>query len=455
MKTFADFLNSDEQRIPLKQDQQIFDSIDGSRYFRRPQDQTDTGYDQFPNILIQPNRTRYFLQKSIIAKLVPMTAAEYLSACSKARGHNPPKPNNEFKCCNLDKVYEIAKSMRSGVKMPIGIVNFANGNQDGRHRALAAYHNGATRIPVIVIEYASPQIISQLLQLPDNLYFSNGLIFDEHNVLVADVRNCDSIDEAVEVIKKAVYTRQISSIQRPITEGRVDPHLSTPNVYKTIFDGLTAASNACVEIGAGKHSRRIVCNPDKDNQVSLSFIQTYCNSDIDWGIFTNATIPLGCNYITFVNITTLIDAIYQFTMTNDIDRLKLILTDSQRSYYQQVALDPTAVEMFIRQIVDKFELIDINRTNQQIVCTIRCGSYNLVISVIGNSVKFELIVNDYYVDNIQITDDNCQTFIKDYNKLVANINTDINNTLTYVENFARQNKYNSLWIRLNNNYTNR
>ena len=87
MKTFADFLNSDEQRIPLKQDQQIFDSIDGSKYFRRPQDQTDTGYDQFPNILIQPNRTRYFLQKSIIAKLVPMTAAEYLSACSKARGH--------------------------------------------------------------------------------------------------------------------------------------------------------------------------------------------------------------------------------------------------------------------------------------------------------------------------------------------------------------------------------
>lgn len=453
MKTFAQFINSEERRVPLPQDQQIFDSIDGSKYFRRPQDQTDTGYDQFPNILIQPTRTRYFLQRGIIAKLVPMTATEYLSACSKARGQNPPKPNNEFRSCNLDKVYEIAKSMRSAVKMPIVIVNYANGNQDGRHRALAAYYNGATKIPVIVIEYATPEIVSQILRLPDDLHFYNGLIFNSNNVPVADVRDCDSIDDAIDHIEKAAFNGSETSIQRPLAEGRVDSPERSINAYKTILTGMTAASNSCIESKSNDNNHCIVCTLDKDNHVSLTF-NWKGYSDSEYNVLLSATIPLGYNYITFANVTPLIDAIYQFTMTNDIDRLKLILTDSQRSYYKQVALDPTAVEMFVRQIVDKFELIDINRTNQLIVVVIKCGQYDLAITVIDNSVQFELIVNEYYIDNIQITDDNCQQLVKDYNKLVANINTDINNTITYVEKFARQNKYNSLWIRLHNNYIN-
>lgn len=83
------------------------------------------------------------------ATLVEMSPKEYMERISyDVFGHTF---QNTLNSAYEPKVQKYAKMMREGTKFDIGYIDYQRQEQEGRHRALAAYLNGYDKIPVYII----------------------------------------------------------------------------------------------------------------------------------------------------------------------------------------------------------------------------------------------------------------------------------------------------------------
>jgi hypothetical protein len=96
-------------------------------------------YDQLPN--------EYKTQKAFV---VYLTKNEYIAECAKLQDTTIEQ---QYQYINQNKVNQYATLMQNGEKFNMGYLNYINKKQEGRHRILAAYNLGQTKVPVLIINH--------------------------------------------------------------------------------------------------------------------------------------------------------------------------------------------------------------------------------------------------------------------------------------------------------------
>lgn len=131
-------------------------SIQKEQYKNRTEDSVSTQLQEnYPGFETARSTTPYIDEKlaSGNAFVVEMSPKQYLQECA----YNI-FPNSTFESQvqatssgNYANPKKYAKQMREGTKFHTPYLNYENGNQEGRNRAIAAYINGYEKIPVIIV----------------------------------------------------------------------------------------------------------------------------------------------------------------------------------------------------------------------------------------------------------------------------------------------------------------
>ena len=255
---------------------------DGSKYFRSVAE-TKVDYDQFIDVLKQPANTRLLLCRGIIAQVEPMSSDQYLEQCSVCRGHNPPLPQNEHACVNPGKIDHYAQLMKNGDKFPLPMLNYVFGNQDGRHRALAALANGVKRIPVITFRYSDDDYLRNDYQYPENWYASKGLLLDKTTgAIVGDFRHCNDEDDVKAVFKRAhnAYTPLLTERWTDNTQTLFASFIREITPFNTnVFD---RGSVADITIDNDAHYRlKVIESTGGRADVFVSYEDMHCQFFVD------------------------------------------------------------------------------------------------------------------------------------------------------------------------------
>jgi len=110
----------------------------------------------YDNMLENPE---YFIErKGRVAKVTYMSPDEYLHKSCELHRNNARKQGKDF---TFDEyvngfVYpqlanKYADKMRKGEVFPMPVIDYASGDQEGRHRAVAAKKIGINKIPVMEV----------------------------------------------------------------------------------------------------------------------------------------------------------------------------------------------------------------------------------------------------------------------------------------------------------------
>ncbi len=394
---------------------------DGSKYFLSIDENTNTGYDQLPDIIHEPMRTNALITKGILASIVPMTADQYLTNCSKARGHKPAIPENEYAAINPGKIDDIAEKMKNGNKFPIPIINYAYGNQDGRHRALAALKIGVKRIPVIVIDFCNENQIRKIIDYPKSWNFFNGIMIDKGTgKIIADLRSCKDIDEANSEINTA------KTLFKPVLNEQLS--IDIPQHVQTFLDGLNSFSSQCY---INENSDKIECTVDKDNNTTIRFVQGLADDYINrYGVFVSGIFdvvePLSINNYNGWQIIADAEKIYNF---EDFKKL-----NKHRNNYPRSNLDQYCIEQFLNIIKERFVYSEKFVKNQRVI-TIGSQASKLVICIDNTMLSIQQQYTNYFFGNIDITAENVNRYVDRYQKLVKqfNIKKDLNSLLKFLK----------------------
>lgn len=107
------------------------------------------------------NPIYYELEKGERNELKFISPEHYMRAIAKGfmMSYDEAMKSNVI---NWNTVKKYAKAMKSGEKFPIGYYQMGSGNQEGRHRALAAMELGCDEMPVVVfskVDYNEAQEI--------------------------------------------------------------------------------------------------------------------------------------------------------------------------------------------------------------------------------------------------------------------------------------------------------
>ena len=111
-------------------------------------DLTTTGMPTFNELMENPD---YFRDaKDMVGEVVTMSPDKYLTKAAEVLGVTPEESNFAI---DPKRVKKYADAMRKGAKFPIAVLEYGKGNQEGRHRALAAKEVG---IDIPVLEVRKP-----------------------------------------------------------------------------------------------------------------------------------------------------------------------------------------------------------------------------------------------------------------------------------------------------------
>lgn len=362
----------------------LFDAIDGSKYFVRPQyQQIDT--------LSQPARFNRFItdQSSVTIKAVDCN--QLIDLATDCIGKSID--------VEIDDLYRIARNLKRSIKSPIAIIDFNKRVVVNLNDALAAFVCGAKVIPAIVIEPIRSADLNKIVALPDQSKLVQGVVFGPDNQLIADLHECTSIDQINQLV-----CEQVQPDQSP----------TNSDVLNRFVAGLEQSSNQVVV-----DKSTVIVNPDIDNSIAIKLERG--QTIVDRLISVSATFDLGLTTVTFANHVQLVSALTTFAITADVDQLVVDIAKA-RSYSQQVSIDPAAADMFVRMINNRFNVESVNRLGDQTVITIKSGQFAIVVTLNGNDVSFQLTGTDMYIGSITITDDNIQSIIERYRKSVDQIN---------------------------------
>ncbi len=93
--------------------------------------------------------------KGISSKIIYMTPEKYLSECFKLQKYDSSLISLKEHLKNvisIDLVNKYREKTLSGSKMPLVVLDYANGLQEGRHRAVVAKSLKIQKIPVLVVK---------------------------------------------------------------------------------------------------------------------------------------------------------------------------------------------------------------------------------------------------------------------------------------------------------------
>jgi len=129
-----------------------------------------TGMPYYDEMLAKPEYFRE--QKGRIAKVTYMSPDEYLRKSyelhrEKAREHGKDFTFEEYMSGAVypELVNEYTDKMRKGEEFPMPVIDYALGDQEGRHRAVAAKELGIKKIPVMEIYEAEPVKLVKQMEL--------------------------------------------------------------------------------------------------------------------------------------------------------------------------------------------------------------------------------------------------------------------------------------------------
>lgn len=138
-----------------------------------------TGMSFYDDFLNKEDHKYKKLCKGLQGEIVMMSPDDYIKGCSKI--FNVPVRNVLNGVINSN-VNKYADEMKNGTKFNLPILNYAQNEQEGRHRALAAKKLGVDKIPVLVVtkydyakELGCPDYIKVLYG--HSLYY--GVIYDD------------------------------------------------------------------------------------------------------------------------------------------------------------------------------------------------------------------------------------------------------------------------------------
>lgn len=77
-------------------------------------------------------------------------------AIAKGAGIHDVLISEELRGVLPSLVDEYAEQMKAGKKFPLPVLDYKRGDQEGRHRILAAKQAGETRVPILIVEEANP-----------------------------------------------------------------------------------------------------------------------------------------------------------------------------------------------------------------------------------------------------------------------------------------------------------
>lgn len=103
----------------------------------------DTGTSYYNDILTGERRSKSYLAE--------MSPKEYIKRCAFDIFDNATIEST-IHGTNSDNVAKYTKMMAEGTKFDLPYLNYQSQNQEGRHRALAAYNLGIEKIPVLIVE---------------------------------------------------------------------------------------------------------------------------------------------------------------------------------------------------------------------------------------------------------------------------------------------------------------
>lgn len=133
-------------------------------------DMSTTGMSMYDNFLNEKDAKYMKYNKKKLGEVVYMSPDEYIKRCAYDIFEKSDL-SGTLNAVNNELVDTYANMMKDGTKFPIPVLNYAEHEQEGRHRAMAAKKLGINKIPVLMITNYD---INADLGLPDNVSIPYG-----------------------------------------------------------------------------------------------------------------------------------------------------------------------------------------------------------------------------------------------------------------------------------------
>lgn len=402
----------------VKWPQNNYPSCDGSKYFH---DIADTNID-YGNIkdILHSGKQQLLLTQGIVVDVEPMTSEQYLEQCSVVRGHRPSLPENEHACVNPGKIDHYAQLMKKGEKFPLPMLNYVFGNQDGRHRALAALANHASKIPVITFKYSGDDYLRQFADYPDSWKSTQGLFIDNaNNRIVADCRHCKTIDDIKHTIERARTT-----YNTPLTESMTK---DTKDIGETFIRRISALS-----AGSDIQKNKAVLTLDNDGDFRVSLITQNAGK---YDVFANGTLYKETFHLTDYNLWRVCQSLSGAKCAEDLWKVCYRLkqdqpsTDSslnisylQNTFIDQILLNFTGSYKYVGSTY--VVMIDVN------------PMIKIEFIIEGNRVTFEHNITNYYIGTIDVVGHAADDMINSFDKVIRSVNQ--TKSIRLLDDFVRR-----------------
>lgn len=392
MKSFAKW-------VPNK-----YRTCDGAKYFHNVAD-TNIDYSDVKDVL-HSGKQQLLLTQGIVVDIEPMTCEQYLEQCSVVRGHRPSLPENEHACVNPGKIDKYAQSMKKGEKFPLPMLNYVFGNQDGRHRALAALANHANKIPVITFKYSGDDYLRQFADYPNSWKSTQGLIIDSaNNKIVADCRHCKTIDDIKHTIEHARTTYN-TSLTESVTK-------DTKDVSETFIRRISALS-----AGSDIQKNKAVLTLDNDGNFRVSLI---AQNGGKYDVFANGTLYKETFQLTDYNLWHVCQSLSGVKCAEDLWKACYRLKQDQSSIdstFNLSYLQTTFIDQILLNFAGSYKHV-----GSTIVMTINVNPMVKIEFIIeGNRVTFEHNITNYYIGTIDVAGHTIEDMVTGFDKVVRSVN---------------------------------
>lgn len=401
-----------------------YPSCDGSKYFHSTVE-TNINYGDIKDVL-HSGKQLLLMTQGVIVDVEMMTSDQYLNQCSVIRGHQPPHPENEYACVNPGKIDHYALLMSKGEKFPLPMLNYVFGNQDGRHRALAALANRAAKIPVITFRYSGDDYLRSFVDYPKTWKSNQGLVIDTgNNRIIADCRHCKTIEDVKNVIER-VKTTYNTSLTESVTK-------DTKDIGETFIRRISALS-AAADIQKGK----AVLTLDNDGQFRVSLI---AQSVGKYDVFANGTLYKETFQLTDYNLWHVCQSLSNVKCAEDLWNVCHLLSqdvyqDTTDSAYNLSYLQNTFVDQILSNFTGYYKYI-----GSTIVLSIDINPMVKIEFIIDdNHVTFEHNITNYYLGTINIGNynDKIDNVINDFDKVIRSVNQ--TKSIRLLDDFVREYK---------------
>ena len=408
----------------VKWPQNNYPSCDGSKYFHNIAD-TNIDYGNIKDIL-HSGKQQLLLAQGVVVDIEPMTSEQYLEQCSVVRGHRPSLPENEHACVNPGKIDHYAQLMKKGEKFPLPMLNYVFGNQDGRHRALAALANHASKIPVVTFKYSGDDYLRQFADYPDSWKSTQGLIIDNaNNRIVADCRRCKTIDDIKHTIDRARTT-----YNTPLTESMIK---DTKDIGETFIRRISALS-----AGSDIQKNKAVLTLDNDGDFRVSLITQNIGK---YDVFANGTLYKETFQLTDYNLWHVCQTLSNVKCAEDLWNACHLLSqdvyqDTTDSVYNLSYLQNTFIDQILSNFTGYYKYV-----GSTIVLTIDINPMVKIEFIIDNNrVTFEHNITNYYLGTINIGNyiDKIDNAVNDFDKVIRSVNQ--TKSIQLLDEFVRKYK---------------